>query len=225
MKISLLHPSRNRPKLAAKACRKWLESSVDQSNIEYILSLDTDESMVTEYFLEFKDLLEKIKVIYNPNRSAIDAINNAAKESTGDLLIVVSDDFDCPQLWDNFLRQELKDKEDFIVKVRDGIQDFIITIPIMDRKYYERFNYIYYPEYLHMFCDSELSSVAYMLEKTIYLDAMFLHKHYITGMAHRDHIHIKNDSTWKQGEDLFKARKEINFGLTKFARPYKEGLI
>jgi len=213
-KISLLHPSRQRVSLALQTALKWLNHATNSTTeIEYILSIDESDPKCDEY-----------RMIFNRN-SAIEAINNAAKVCTGDLLIVVSDDFDCPANWDRLLYAYLHDKQDFIVKVDDGIQKFIITIPIMDRTYYNRFGYMYFPGYSHMFCDSELSSVAYMLDRCIKLDLMFKHNHYIVGGAQRDEIYEKNDKTWKQGENLFHQRKLINFGLTEFKQPYKEGLI
>lgn len=226
MKISLLHPSRQRVSMALQSTLTWLNRATDPSiEIEYFLSIDDTDPELEAYRKIYSNNFPNVKVLVNSNRSAIDAINNAAKVCTGDILIVVSDDFDCPGNWDRLLKAFLHDKEDFIVKVEDGIQSFIITIPIMDRIYYNRFNYIYYPEYLHMFCDSELSCVAYMLDKCIRLDLIFKHNHYIVGGTQHDKIYEKNDDTWKQGETLFHERKLRNFDLVEFIKPYKEGLI
>ena len=225
-KISLIHPSRKRVSLALQTALKWLNKATNTSTeIEYILSIDETDPELENYKKIFSMNFPNIKVLVNDNKTAIEAINNGAKVSTGDLLIVVSDDFDCPPNWDRLLWAYLHDKKDFVVKVDDKIQPFIITIPIMDREYYNRFGYIYYPGYQHMFCDSEMSSVAYMLDKGIKLDLVFPHNHYIVGGMQKDEINEKNDKTWKQGETLFHERKLINFDLTKFVKPYQEGLI
>jgi len=212
--------------MALKTALIWLNRATDPSiEIEYILSIDETDPYVEEYKKIFSRNFPNIQVLVSDNKTAIQAINNAAMISTGDLLIVVSDDFDCPSHWDRLLYAFLHDKKDFIVKVKDGIQPFIITIPIMDREYYNRFGYIYFPGYSHMFCDSEMSSVAYMLDRCISLDLLFKHNHYIVGGMKKDEINIKNDLTWKQGETLFHERKLKNFDLVNFVNEYKEGLI
>ena len=192
-----------------------MESSCqDASNTEYILSLDTDDSSISEYTKAFQSMDDKVRLVENNNQqSAIHAINNAAKLTQGKILIVVSDDFDCPLHWDEKLRTALKDKEDFVVKTKDGLQPFIITLPIMDRVYYNRFGYIYYPEYKHMYSDTDMSCVGHMLDRTITLDIHFPHRHYSNRAMAKDVMNVKNDSTYKQGEIIFKERKKINFGI------------
>lgn len=205
MKISLIHPSRQRPKMALDTANHWLDNSED--DFEYILSLDNDD--LSPYNNPFDDSL----TIRNNNKYAVDAINNAAKVATGDILIVISDDFQCPVHWDDQIKEATEGKSDWIAKTFDGIQKWIITLPIMDRAYYNRFGYIYYPEYLHMFCDTELTCVADLTGRKINLDIPFTHNHYSTGKTVRDEVSIRADATWDQGEKLFVERAKRNFDL------------
>lgn len=206
MKISLLHPSRSRPEKALQASTKWRELAGIEC--EYILSLDGDDHKFDEYF----ETIKGHKVV-SINRSAVDAINNAAKIATGDILVVMSDDFDCPENWAIKIIEQTKGKTDWIAKTWDGIQKWIITLPIMDRAYYNRFDYIYYPEYLHMFCDTEITCVADITGRKISLDIPFSHNHYSTGKTVRDEVSIRADATWDQGEKLFLERAKRNFDL------------
>lgn len=209
MKISLIHPSRGRAELAKHVYDNWMDKADNPESIEYILSIDTNDPQRVDYLFTFD-----CEVIVNGNKSAIEAINNAAKVATGELLIVVSDDFDCQKGWDTKLLSYLKGKEDFIVKTYDGLQPWLITLPIMDRKYYERFGYIYYPEYKHMFCDTEMTCVGDLLDKTILVPLLFQHKHYTqAGGIKKDAISVKNDATWGQGEKLYLSRIKNNFGI------------
>lgn len=84
----------------------------------------------------------------------------------------------------------------------------------MDRVYYNRFGYVYHPDYLHMFCDTEISCVADLTDRRINLDMKFLHLHYSIGQSKKDSISEKADKTWSQGEDLFLKRLSNMFGLT-----------
>jgi len=162
MKISIIHPSRARAAIANQVRTEWLNKA--DGIVEYVFSLDNDDIQNTEYDGD---------CIYNNNRSAIDAINKAATVTSGELLIVVSDDFDCPEHWDTLLLWGLQGKSDYCVKTQDGLQPTLMTLPIMDRVYYDRFGYIYHPDYLHMFCDQEMTAVAHMLGKAISLPILF----------------------------------------------------
>lgn len=193
--------------------QNWIKRSIN-GYFEIILSLDMDDPTLDEYFELFQDV-NAIRLV-NRNRSAVDAINNAAKVARGNIFIVVSDDFDCPERWDERILQATEGKEDFIIKTQDGIQKWIITMPIMDRAYYNRFGYIYFPEYKHMFCDTEISCVADMLGRKIDLDILFPHNHYSIGKSIKDEVSEKADKTWAQGEALFIDRAANNFGLKDF---------
>ncbi len=216
--ISIIHPSRGRAQLAAETAARWLQRCKDPDRVEYILSLDKDDKL-DEYIRAFRQL-DKVNYVTHANSTAIEAINNAAKHTEGRILVVVSDDFDCLPGWDETLLLALKDESDFVAKTQDGLQPFIITLPIMDREYYNRFGYIYYPGYHHMFCDTEMTAVGNMLGRMLMLDVSFPHKHYSTGAVKKDAISIKNDATWQQGEQLYNERRKKNFELEQIVNPY-----
>jgi hypothetical protein len=90
----------------------------------------------------------------------------------------------------------------------------------MDRAYYTRFGYVYYPGYRHMFCDQEMTAVGHLLGKVIDLDMTFEHMHYSVGKSNYDEINRKNDATWSQGEALFNERLKTNFGIDNPVVPY-----
>lgn len=207
--ISLLHPSRGRPEKSFQTLKKWGRAlSCEGERPEVIVSVDMDDTCLNAYIN-----LHGNRVIVNHNRSAIDAINNAAQVCTGDIIIVVSDDTDCPDDWNSKIIEATHSKTDWIAKTPDGIQKWIITMPIMDRAYYNRFGYIYYPEYLHMFCDTEITCVADLTGRKIEIDVPFLHNHYSTGKSVKDAVSDKADKTWSQGEKLFIERYKRNFDL------------
>lgn len=218
--ISIIHPSRGRYQQAYDTVFNWV-GKCDKENFEYILSLDEDMYESMFYGAKF-GTRGFPKIVYNKNKSAIEAINNAAKIATGDILIVVSDDTDCPEHWDTLLLQALEGKSDFCAKTDDGLQPTLITMPIMDRVYYERYGYVYFEGYRHLFADQELTSIALMTGKYIKLDISFPHLHYSTGKSPKDEINVKNDLTWSQGERLFNERLKTNFGITDPVMQYSD---
>lgn len=217
MKISIIHPSKGRPEIALKTAKNWFLKA--DLPFEYILSLDSDGLKGYEIFKDF--LIENKRgicinkgyIVFRDNKSAIEAINYASINSKGDIIIVISDDFDCPEHWDTLLLKALEGKKDFIVKTQDGLQKTLITLPIMDRTYYDRFGYIYHPDYKHMHCDEEMTIVGHMLGRIITLDLLFPHNHYTTGKFKKDAISLKNDSTWGHGQATLDRRAKNNFGI------------
>lgn len=222
MKISIIHPSRSRPEMAYKTFLEWMANCHNPNDVEYIISIDIDDPKRNSYYSEFEG--SHAKVWINQNTSAIMAINVAASLCGGDLMVIVSDDFSCLYGWDTVLKNSLSGKSDFIVKTDDGIQPTLITLPIMDRFYYERFGYVYHPEYKHMWSDTEMTAIGHMTGKVITLPILFKHNHYIVGGMKKDALNVRNDSTWQQGEKLFKERIAVNFGLKdeEIAKPYDQ---
>lgn len=216
MKISVIHPSRGRPAQMVGTRTKWLDGADDLSNIEYIFSLDSDDVTIPHVITDW------VRTAIKPNKSAIEAINNAAKVSTGDLIVVISDDFDCPEHWDTLLLKEISDHRDFVLKTVDGLQPTLVTLPIMDRIYYERYGYVYHPDYLHMASDVELTAVALMTGKLLRSDLVFPHLHYSAGLSPKDHINEKNDTTYEHGDRILAQHKVNNFGIENPVMKYDD---
>lgn len=199
MKISILHPSRSRAEKSVKTVDKWLDCAKNRNvELQLIVSVDDSDPEVHLYQQAYQKSL-----IVNNNRSCVDAINNAAKVATGDVFIVVSDDSDCFIDWDMFLLLELDGKSDYLLKTKDGIQDYIVTMTVMDRKYYERDGFIYHPDFTHQFADTYLTCLADIRGRLIKSDLVFPHKHYSVLKETPDALHKRNDDTWKEGQDTF----------------------
>lgn len=208
MKISLIHPSRSRPEKSAATIEKWFQRAASRV-YELIVSIDADDPLAFEYE-------ERCwRILKSNNRSAVDAINNAAKIATGDIFIVVSDDTDCPNGWDEKIVNSVQGKSDYLLRVNDGIQRWIVTMTVMDRAYYNRFGYIYNPEYLHCFADTEMTHVADITGRIVAAPHLsFPHLHYCKGLAQRDAINERADATWEQGKRVYLNRFRQSFGLT-----------
>lgn len=206
--ISILHPSRGRPHKSLATMRKWW-ARAGTRDIETIISVDEDDIELNNY-----EEYYGANLFVGKHRSAIDAINNAAKVATGDIFIVVSDDTDCPHNWAVKLLAYTKGLKDFVMKTNDGLQRHMITMPIFDRAYYNRFGYVYHPDYKHLCADMEFSDVAYKLKRVVRKMAFkFPHNQYSIIGQPPDEIYLRNNSTHKQGKEVYLRRKKINFGL------------
>lgn len=176
------------------------------------MSIDADDPCANQYY-EYYRVLNNHRLISGRNRSAVDAINNAAKIANGDILIVVSDDTECFEGWGRKIEQITWGKHDWILKTNDGIQRWIITMPIMDREYYRRFGYIYHPDYIHAWCDTELTCVADLTGRKIEnMGLIFPHKHYSVGNEY-DETYERSDAHFEAGRAIFSERIKRKFDL------------
>ncbi len=206
--ISIIHPSRGRPDIAFNVAMKWISNA--GCDVQYLLSLDSSDERILEYRGRFGN---GIDIIVKDNRSAIEAINNAAFCALGDIIIQIADDFQCFPNWGNKIESIMNGKKDWVLKTQDGIQDWIITLPIMDKIYYERFHYIYNPAYKHSWSDTELTCVAELTGCKQVSAIMF--KHLNEGETKIvDEVSKKNDATFEDGRALFIDRKKNKFGLS-----------
>jgi hypothetical protein len=94
-------------------------------------------------------------------------------------------------------------------KMKGGLN----TMCILGRKYYERFNYIYHPEYRSLFCDNEFTEVANNLGKQKYFDlVLFKHEHFSnTPGLRQDALMMRTQSFYSIDNLTFQRRKQLNF--------------
>jgi hypothetical protein len=213
MKISLLHPSRGRPKKAYQTAKQWVEKAGVE--VEYILSLDEDDDSEIKYldlFIPHRDW----KVISWLNGNVVNATNRAAQSSEGDILVYLSDDFKCPDNWGNLIIKEFEGATGpRMLKVDDCLQKFdipILTIPIMNRVMYDRLGYFWNPEYKSMFCDEHLYWVAKKLNAIKLCPHLkFPHEHPSNGKAVTDETYQRSAANWNQGKAVFERHKKQGF--------------
>src|SRR5438045_7091802 len=95
-RISLLHATHRREGGPLEIKRAWLEAAAEPSNVEYVFSLDEDDTAsvaATE---------GQIRVV-NPATTAVTSVRNwnaAAAAASGELLFVIADDLFPPAEWD-----------------------------------------------------------------------------------------------------------------------------
>lgn len=210
--ISLIHPSRGRPQKANETAKKWIESA--GVPVEHILSLDLDDHSRYQYTGE--KYLEWDKVIVSLNTSVVEATNKAAKTAKGDILLYLSDDFDCFPDWGVAIEKAVKDFPPmWLLKVDDCLQRFdvaVLTIPIMSRPLYERLGYFWHPEYKSMFVDEDLYWTCRKLGVIRNAEHLkFEHKHVSVGKAQDDDTYRNSAKNWDQGKAVFARRKQEGF--------------
>ncbi len=108
------------------------------------------------------------------------AINRGMEGWKGDIVVNMSDDmrFLVPG-YDIKIINAFADNLDQFIHFPDGrVNHLLPTMSIMGRTYYERFGYIYHPQYFSLWCDNEAMDVAKKLGKWKYVpERIFDHYH------------------------------------------------
>lgn len=218
-RISIIHPSRARSQQALETVRQWQENISGLHEVEYILSVDSDDLHLDDYINFPVDM-----VVVSHNKNLVQAANAGAKESSGDILVLVSDDFESFLGWDVAIVKAMEGRSG-VLKTFDTVQKWIVTFPVMSCDYYDEQGYFYYPEGKHLFVDTLMTHKADLEKKLIIRnDIVFKHNHYsVKGGKMKDAVNIKADSTWESGEKLYldwcreMSKKTDIFNLSKEA--------
>lgn len=209
MVISLIHPSRGRPAKAAATASQWIAQAGVQ--VEHIFSLDFSDRHHRSY-----QAIDKL--IINDNTCVVEATNHAAKASTGDLILYLSDDFDCFPDWGKKIEEvAAKYQGEYMIKVDDGLQKFhndVLTIPIMSRPLYQRLGYFFHPSYKSMWVDVDLYNTCNRIDVIkFHPEITFVHNHYSAGRAKKDETNDRSDSFWNQGKETLAIRRKQHFRI------------
>ena len=223
MKILVNFPSRNRPYKLISILNQLILLAGDLTKIHFHLSLDSnDESMNNDQMIKtLKGYSEKYPISYNFDTSTnkINAINRdmkvVSKMYDWNILMLMSDDM-VPQVqgWDTLIREAMIlnfPDTDGALHFFDGFRNDLITLPIMGKKYYKRFNYIYSPAYESFWTDNEMTLVAYGLKKAVFIDTCIvkhMHPAWI-GMDAWDKLYESNQEAYERDEKVFNDRKNI----------------
>lgn len=190
-----------------------------QHQVEYVLVLDEDDAVNYQSTVVALCGNCQLRVVIGPHASVVPALNEGAEVATGDVLIYLSDDFECPQNWDAEIFKACNGRTDpWVLCVYDGIQRKTQTISILSRTYYKLVGHMYYPEYISMFADPDFTEEA--RARGVMIDAMhltFKHNHYTTTGTAPDATYQRENrpEAWTKGEEVFKRRQASNFGVPK----------
>lgn len=221
MKLLIKFPTRNRKNKFFKVLKQYQNLCEDIDNTEFLISLDNDdESMSPNEVNDIFNTFKNIKVIYGNSNSKIHAVNRDIElVNNWDIVLLASDDMN-PKVkgYDNIIRNKMKEfypDTDGILWFNDGHKGKELnTLSILGKKYYDRFGYIYHPEYKSVWCDNEFMTVGNILGKQTYFDEVIIeHEHPDWGYGNRDAIHHINFKNESHDRTLFMNRKENNFYL------------
>ncbi len=220
MKLLVKFPTKGRKNKFLNVLKKY-NYLAETNDVYFLISMDTDDKeMNCDLVRDVLDTYSNLKYFYGNSISKIHAVNRDMDLADDwDILLLASDDM-IPQKWgyDKIIIEAMKEyypDTDGVLFFNDGFKDNKLnTLSILGRKYYDRFKYIYYPEYKSVWADNEFMDVANILKKQTYFeDVIIKHEHPDWGYGDKDNVHFENIKNESYDRMIYDRRKNINFGL------------
>jgi hypothetical protein len=214
MKISLLHATA-RVNEAIECVNLWRDRSSKENEIEHILGFDYDFPTASRAEILIKtNAVSSTKV--STRKSCVDAWNNCADDSTGDILVQMSDDMEPSSNWDKQLVSLMNPTEMQVLGFEPdnvyGSQGGLLTMAIMTRKYFEYNGYFLFPLYMSVFSDNDITQTAMLDDVLINAYGSFRVKHHHDPKKADEVLMRQNGSELAtQGLLVFQMRKKATF--------------
>jgi hypothetical protein len=176
--LLLKYPTRQRPGKFMNNLRAYMEKASGKHKITYVISMDSDDLLLNnpriKHFLDNLPKTDMCSVLYfyGEKNGKISAINRNIPSTPWDILISTADDMEPVENgWDDIIAEDMarefpdtngslnyNNDPRLEQKGADGFKT-LITLPVIGRKLYEHFGYIYHPDYKSEWCDNEQTEV------------------------------------------------------------------
>jgi len=212
-------PSRSRPGRFLEVFNLYRSYLSGKHSMEFLLSFDEDDIMMNNPHMRkiLDSQGEGVRYYFGNSKSKIQAVNaDMDKAPDYDILLLASDDMVPVQHgYDDIIATDMQTHFpdlDGVLHYNDGIRgEALNTLCIMGKPYYDRFGYIYNPEYTSVFCDNEFTEVSRMLGKAAYIDKLIIqHKWMEQG---KDALYQRNEDPDLYSKDgqVFVRRRQNGY--------------
>lgn len=211
--------SRSRPEKFRKVCVNIMELC-ESDNYEILAKIDFNDKRRADYLRKFSAPVDKIVFKEGKSLNKIHAINRDIPLNGWDIIVDVSDDFVfIKKGFDNIIREHcgpddcLHFPEPFATRENSKTpENNIIIMACMGKDYFSRFNYIFNPVYVSLFCDDELTAVSKKLGRYKFVNEdLFFHAHPSAGYGLPDRQTRYTENFWPIDKVTYDQRKANRF--------------
>lgn len=209
--ISLLHAARGRPERGVATRAAWMRFASDPRRVEHIFAFAVDDTETGALLARYQHTTSAAGLHRRVGGNAVANWNAAAAASRGKILVCIADDLEPCPAWDDEILARLDPDAPAVLAAPDGIRNSgeLLCHPILTRAYYERFGYVFHPDYRGVYCDNEFTDVA-RCEGAV-IDApearVYRHLHPVAGHA-GDAVHAAMNApeAYEFGRDIYSRR-------------------
>lgn len=219
-KLLIKFPTRGRVEKFFSTLDKYYEFLSGKCNVKFLITCDNDDIVMnnSEVKNRFKNYTN-LEVEYGNSKSKIEAINAGVMQQDFQIVLLASDDM-IPVVrgYDSIIIKAMCNTfPDFdgIVWFNDGIQqNRLNTLCILGKNYYNRFEYIYNPEYKSLWCDMEFTQVGNILNKQKYFDQVIIkHDHHSVTNNGFDETYLHNEVYEEVDKITYMTRQRNYFNI------------
>jgi hypothetical protein len=224
IKLLVKFPTRSRSQQFFKQLDNYHSKLSGKTDCQFLISCDTDDKdMNNPETIKKLQSYKNLHFYFGDNKTKMEAINaDVEKHLDFDILLLASDDMTpIEQGYDLIIAKNMKQNfpdMDGVLHFNDGrVGDTLNTICILGKKYYDRFNYIYYPGYISVACDVDFMLTSQLMGKAKYIDQVIIrHDHpSMKGGFKKDALFLKNECKefLMHDKEVLQRRKAENYGL------------
>lgn len=238
-KLLIKFPTRGRKDKFLRVFAEYARNLSGRNRVTFMVTLDEDDETMNAEEIR-KELLrfeqtdcevhtdgkmeryagpDRVNIIVTAGKSdgKISAINRDMDSAPEfDVLLLASDDME-PVQWgyDDVILQAMErhfPTTDGVLWFNDGyVGKRLNTLVCMGRQYFQRFGYIYHPDYKSLWCDNEFMLVANQLGRQAYIDwTIIKHEHPAnSSQAKTDALYDENDKWYGHDQGTFERRTPV----------------
>jgi len=212
--ILLKLPSRSRPMKMLHAYHEAMRLAAIPGRIFPLFAIDEDDRASLREWATLGLSLDTLAK--GPRSTKVEAVNRGigSDPRAWDVVAVISDDMICQHAgWDKEVSAAFADGDlDRCAHFPDGHQTVLCTLPVMGRAYFDRFGYVYHPEYDSLWCDNEQTDVALRDGKMLRSDVvLFRHDHPAWGTGRWDPLYRHNEGKNAKDKATYERRRALGF--------------
>ena len=219
------YATRERPDQFKKTLELYMSMLSNKFDYHFVISMDNNDLSMNND--DIRNFLHKIRTrfsleyAYGDSNNKIHAINRDMIAPSFHILVLISDDMrPVIQNFDDIIAAHFDvffPDFDGMLNFNDGMRkDWpqLCTLTVYGYKYYQRFGYIYNPEYENVYCDNEQTEVGRLLGKIKDIDTVII-RHEWNSVEFQDELRKRTEleKNYKKDHETYLKRKERHFDL------------
>jgi len=220
MKILFKYPTFRRPEWFERTLNLYYSMISSNYTFEFLITLnENDKTMNTEKMRSFMSSYSHLRYKFGKHKNKIEAINADMEKEDFDILFLVSDDM-IPIVpgFDIVIIEKMMEyfpDLDGALHFGDGVNKDPKTISsyIIGKKLYDRFGYIYHPDYKSFFCDTEFTYEIRRMNKVIFFPEKIIRHCYKEFGT--DKVYDRNSKLGRKDKQIYIKRKKAGFPREK----------
>lgn len=212
-RFTIVHAT-NRPYGWQAAYAQYLRRADDKNCFDYVLVIDGDMSAEMDSVSKGFVGSQRSVIINDQGKSYVAAANEGVRVcDKAPIVLMATDDMFPPERWDTLLWELFTSESNkHVAWVNDGVFPHIMTMQIFTRSWYERYGYVFKPEYGSMCGDNDFTQRA--LRDDVVMDVRerkelhWTHYHHRAGTRPLDSSDEVNQSAERYAQGYGQLRKD-----------------